>query len=214
MNLGDGLVFEVENGKPKLVLAHCGESKAFGKMGFCKVPPKNRQPKATAISKQGPKAEERWQGDRKCRDVSGGVSPAEHGSRKTKPKSRTDSCSVMGVVRVPSESKTKSTNETSKVMEKSIKESLVCLTQEQLQQILNSIKVSGQNVRDDSTAHIQNGPATQEEETETVTSAICKDQQINSPGKGNEEKNPERFHSSRPVQHFWRTRAEEKHARA
>ncbi|XP_053508711.1 coiled-coil domain-containing protein 66 isoform X2 [Ictalurus furcatus] len=186
MNLGDGLVFELENGKPKLVLAHCGESKASGKMGFCKVPPKNRQLKATAISKLGPKAEERWQRDRKCRDISRGVNHAEHSSRKTKPQSRTDRCSVIGVVRVPSESKTESANETSNV--KSIKESLVCLTQEQLQQILNSVKASGQNVRDDSTALVQNGPATQEEETETVTSATGKDQQINSPGKGNAEK--------------------------
>ncbi|XP_017306168.1 coiled-coil domain-containing protein 66 isoform X1 [Ictalurus punctatus] len=186
MNLGDGLVFELENGKPKLVLAHCGESKASGKMGVCKVPPKNRQLKATAISKLGPKAEERWQRDRKCRDISRGVNHAEPGSRKTKPQSRTDRCSVIGVVRVPSESKTESANETSNV--KSIKESLVCLTQEQLQQILNSVKASGQNARDDSTAHVQNGPAAQEEETETVTSASGKDKQINSPGKGNAEK--------------------------
>lgn len=56
---------------------------------------------------------------------------------------------------MPSESKTESANETSNV--KSIKESLVCLTQEQLQQILNSVKASGQNARDDSTAHVQNG---------------------------------------------------------
>ncbi|MCI4390295.1 hypothetical protein PGIGA_G00121100 [Pangasianodon gigas] len=184
MNLGDGLMFELENGKPKLVLAHYGESKTSSKMGFCQVPQKNRPPKAAATSKQGPKEEERWQRDRKCRDA-GGVNHTVNG-RKTKVKSRTDHCSVIGVVRLQSESKTKSTNETSNVTEKTVKESLVCLTQEQLQQILNSIKASGQNIQDDSTAHNQNGAATKEEETETVTSVTGKDQQINS--QRNEEK--------------------------
>ncbi|XP_058230277.1 coiled-coil domain-containing protein 66 isoform X2 [Hemibagrus wyckioides] len=180
MNLGDGLMFELENGKPKLVLDHCGESKASSKMGLCQVPQKNRPLKATATSKQGPKEEQRWQRDRKCRDT-GGVNHAEHGSRKGKTTSRADRCSVIGVVRVQSDSKTKSTNETSTVPEKS----LVCLTQEQLQQILNSIKASGQNVQDDSTACNQNGAATkEEEETETLTSATVEEQQE----KGNEEK--------------------------
>ncbi|KAK3536574.1 hypothetical protein QTP86_013769 [Hemibagrus guttatus] len=189
MNLGDGLMFELENGKPKLVLAHYGESKASSKMGFCQVPQTNRPLKATATSKHRPKEEERWQRDRKCRDT-GGVNHTEHGSRKGKMKSRADLCSVIGVVRVQSENKTKSTTETSNVPEKTVKESLVCLTQEQLQQILNSIKASGQNVQDDSTDCNQNGEgaATKEEEIETVTSATVEDQQINSQEKGNEEK--------------------------
>ncbi|KAF7693144.1 coiled-coil domain-containing protein 66 isoform X1 [Silurus meridionalis] len=187
MNLGDGLMFELENGKPKLVLTHYGESKPSSKMGFCQIPQKSRLPNATSTSKQGPKEEERWQKDRKRRDA-GGVNHAEHGSRKTKTKSRTDQCSVIGVVRVQSASKTKSTSEKSNVAEKAVKESLVCLTQEQLQQILNSIKVSDQNDQADSAAHIQNGGATKEEQTETVTSATGKDQQINSQREGNKEK--------------------------
>ncbi|KAK2821522.1 hypothetical protein Q7C36_020865 [Tachysurus vachellii] len=189
MNLGDGLMFELENGKPKLVLAHYGESKASSKMGFYQVSQKNKPLKATATSKQGPKEEERWKRDKKCRDT-GAVNQAEHGSRKSKLKSRTDRCSVIGVVRVQSDEKTKSSNETSNVLEKTVKESLVCLTQEQLQQILNSIRATGQNIQEDSAARIQNGAATKEEETETLPSATVEDQQVNSQKKGNEEKTP------------------------
>ncbi|XP_047663135.1 coiled-coil domain-containing protein 66 isoform X2 [Tachysurus fulvidraco] len=189
MDLGDGLMFELENGKPKLVLAHYAESKASSKMGFYQVPQKNKPLKATATSKQGPKEEERWKRDKKCRDT-GGVNQAEHGSRKSKLKSRTDRCSVIGVVRVQSDEKNKSSNETSNVLEKTVKESLVCLTQEQLQQILNSIRATGQNIQEDSAARIQNGAATQEEETETLPSATVEDQQVNSHEKGNEENTP------------------------
>uniref|UniRef100_A0A4W4FBD6 Uncharacterized protein n=1 Tax=Electrophorus electricus TaxID=8005 RepID=A0A4W4FBD6_ELEEL len=81
--------------------------------------------------------------------------PSERGS--TKDRSNTDRGHIMGVVRVHSESKTKTTDESSKVTEKTVKESLVCLTQDQLQQILNTIQASGQNVQDDSNTHIQNG---------------------------------------------------------
>ncbi|XP_060766014.1 coiled-coil domain-containing protein 66 isoform X2 [Neoarius graeffei] len=177
----DGLMFELENGKPRLVLAHSGETKASSKTGFCLVPQKNRPLRTTATSKQGPK-EERWQRDGKHRNA-GGVNHHEHGSRKTKAKNRTDHCSVVEVVRAQSESNTKSN-----VVQKPVQDSLVCLTQEQLQLILNSIKASGQDVPDNSRVQIQNGAATKEEEIETVTSATGKDQPINSQAKGNEEK--------------------------
>ncbi|KAM9444563.1 coiled-coil domain-containing protein 66 [Clarias gariepinus] len=185
MNLGDGLMFELENGKPKLVLAHCGGSKSSNKMGFCQVTQKNRLQKTAPTPKPGPKEEERWQRDRKCRGTEG-VNHAENGSKKTKTKSRMDRCSVIGVDRVQSDSKTKSTNETSNVIKKTIKESLVCLTQEQLQQLLDSIKSSEQKVQDHTSAHIQNGAATKEEEIETVTSEHGRDQQLNSQEKDEE----------------------------
>ncbi|KTF79426.1 hypothetical protein cypCar_00024125, partial [Cyprinus carpio] len=42
-NLGDGLLFELENGKPRLVLAKYGaESKSTNKKGSCQIPPRNK----------------------------------------------------------------------------------------------------------------------------------------------------------------------------
>ncbi|KAK1799693.1 hypothetical protein P4O66_006231, partial [Electrophorus voltai] len=156
----DGLMFELENGKPKLVLASYGQSKASSKIGFCQFPYRSRtQQKATVISKQYPKESERPQRERKCTGPAGGSHAEQvtaHGRRKTKDRSNTDRGHIMGVVRVHSESKTKTTDESSKVTEKTVKESLVCLTQDQLQQILNTIQASGQNVQDDSNTHIQN----------------------------------------------------------
>lgn len=83
----------------------------------------------------------------------------------------------------------------------------MCLTQEQLQQILNSIKASAQNVQEDDTAHNQNGESWSWSvlylvliaalckqtfsltgaASETVTSETGDNQEINS-GKENEEK--------------------------
>uniref|UniRef100_A0A8B9JPM6 Coiled-coil domain containing 66 n=1 Tax=Astyanax mexicanus TaxID=7994 RepID=A0A8B9JPM6_ASTMX len=164
MNLGDGLMFELENGKPKLVLASYDESRTASKVGHSQVSHKNKAQKSTVPSKQCPKEPERPLKERK----SGAATPAAtnhverlpaHTSRKTKVKVSKDHRNVIGVVRVQSESKTKTTDESSRVTEKTVKESLVCLTQEQLQQILNSIKTSGQNVQEDSksTTHVKNG---------------------------------------------------------
>ncbi|KAG9260193.1 coiled-coil domain-containing protein 66 isoform X3 [Astyanax mexicanus] len=162
--LGDGLMFELENGKPKLVLASYDESRTASKVGHSQVSHKNKAQKSTVPSKQCPKEPERPLKERK----SGAATPAAtnhverlpaHTSRKTKVKVSKDHRNVIGVVRVQSESKTKTTDESSRVTEKTVKESLVCLTQEQLQQILNSIKTSGQNVQEDSksTTHVKNG---------------------------------------------------------
>ncbi|XP_072521923.1 coiled-coil domain-containing protein 66 isoform X2 [Salminus brasiliensis] len=161
MNLGDGLMFELENGKPKLVLASYDESKTSSRLGHSQVSQKSRAQKSTVNSKQCPKEPERPPKERKGGDPAG-VNHAEKATaqvqRKTKVKANKDQRSVIGVVRVQSESKTKATDESSKVTEKTVKESLVCLTHEQLQQILNTIKASGQNVQDDSTAtRVQNG---------------------------------------------------------
>ncbi|XP_062842503.1 coiled-coil domain-containing protein 66 isoform X2 [Trichomycterus rosablanca] len=155
MNLGDGLMFELVNGKPKLVLSHSGESKPSIKMGFCQVPQKGKALKATVSSKQHPKEAEKPQRDKKCRDQ--GDQGTSLITRKTKVKSRTDHGSVM--VRGQSESKTKSTDDSSSATEKTVKENVVCLTQEQLEQIINNIKASGQNAPD-TTVHIQNGGPT------------------------------------------------------
>ncbi|XP_026857612.2 coiled-coil domain-containing protein 66 isoform X2 [Electrophorus electricus] len=205
MNLGDGLMFELENGKPKLVLASYGQSKASSKIGFCQFPYRSRtQQKATVISKQYPKESERPQRERKCTGPAGGSHAEQgmaHGRRKTKDRSNTDRGHIMGVVRVHSESKTKTTDESSKVTEKTVKESLVCLTQDQLQQILNTIQASGQNVQDDSNTHIQNGgPAVGTKEECIVSKAMTSGnaellldrdalRQQSSPGKG-DLKNP------------------------
>ncbi|XP_076850396.1 coiled-coil domain-containing protein 66 isoform X2 [Brachyhypopomus gauderio] len=199
----DGLLFELENGKPKLLLASYGESKVSSKTGFCQLPQKTRtQQKATVISKQCLKESERSQRERKCAGPAGGSRAEQvmvHSRRKTKDRSSSDRTHITGVVRVHSESKTRTTDESSKVTEKTVKESLVCLTQDQLQQILNTIKASGQNVQDDSKTHIQNrGPAVCTNEdgivNETVAGGIAglrldsSVTQESSPGQGDVKK--------------------------
>ncbi|KAL7837676.1 hypothetical protein SRHO_G00273870 [Serrasalmus rhombeus] len=205
MNLGDGLMFELEDGKPKLVLSSYDEPKASSKMGHCQLPYRNRTQKSTVHSKQCPKEPERPQRERKCGDPVG-VNAVEKSTaqtrRKTKVKVNKEHSSVIGVVRVQSESKTKTSDETSKVIEKTMKESLVCLTQEQLQQILNTIKASGQDVQDDSKTHVENrGLAVDTKEqctsSDTVSSGAAEllldssnHRHRSSQGRGTNEKKP------------------------
>ncbi|XP_016112699.1 coiled-coil domain-containing protein 66-like [Sinocyclocheilus grahami] len=74
MNLGDGLLFELDNGKPRLVLAKYGaESKSFNKKGSCRIPP--RKPTHKIINpKQGPPQPDRAEQEKRmfvsgCRQV-------------------------------------------------------------------------------------------------------------------------------------------------
>lgn len=201
MNLGDGLMFELENGKPKLVLASYDESRTSSKVG--QVSHKNKVQKSTVNTKQCPKEPERPLKERKSEDPAATKNAERvttHASRKAKVKVSRDHRSVIGGVRVQSESKTKTTDESSKVTEKSVKQSLVCLTQEQLQQILNSIKASGLNIQEDSaTTHVQNGGLGTKEElasSEPVNSSEAAELLLdssnhrhrNSQGRGNNDK--------------------------
>ncbi|KAI4881038.1 hypothetical protein NFI96_007517, partial [Prochilodus magdalenae] len=192
-----------ENGKPKLVLSSYDESKAFSKVGHCQVPHKNRTQKNTVQSKLGPKEPERPSRQRKCGDPVDQVEKlTAHTRRKTKVKVNKEHGSVIGVVRVQTESKTKTTDESSKVIEKTVKESLVCLTQEQLQQILNTIKTSGQNVQEASKTHLQNGGPTVDTKEQCISSGSVTSgaaellldssnhRHRSSQGKGNNEMKP------------------------
>ncbi|XP_066526934.1 coiled-coil domain-containing protein 66 isoform X2 [Hoplias malabaricus] len=199
MNLGDGLKFELENGKPKLVVASCDESKSWSKVGQYQVPQRTKTQKSTAHVKHSLKEPEKPQRDRKVDH------PVEKGTvlirKKTKVRVNKEHSDVIGVGRVRSESKTKTTDDSSKVTEKMVKESLVCLTQEQLQQILTTIKASGKNEQDETSTDFNNGevPAATKEDGSS-SEAMCSGapellfdssnhRHRNSQGKGNSEKN-------------------------
>ncbi|XP_077088080.1 coiled-coil domain-containing protein 66 isoform X2 [Siphateles boraxobius] len=148
MNLGDGLLFELENGKPRLVLAKCGaESRSNNKKSICRIPPR-KNPQKIINSKQGPPQPGKGEQDRKSRGAAAVSSVGQnvpHGTRGTN-------------ARVQSESDR--TDPSSGTQQR---ESVVCLTQEQFQQILSTINSSN-------TASAQHEPNTHTH-TETVASS-------------------------------------------
>ncbi|XP_056308659.1 coiled-coil domain-containing protein 66, partial [Danio aesculapii] len=136
MNLGDGLLFELENGKPRLVLAKYGaESKTSNKKASGGNPPRKKTLQLIN-SKQGSRQPDRDEHERKYKDAPV-VSSIEQNfmdrPRITNAKRRMDNMSS-GAVRVQSESN----RNHSRILTQQ-KESVVCLTQEQFQQILSSI---------------------------------------------------------------------------
>ncbi|XP_067272440.1 coiled-coil domain-containing protein 66 isoform X3 [Pseudorasbora parva] len=170
MNLGDGLLFELENGKPRLVLAKYGaESKSSNNKGYCRIPPKKKTQKIL-ISKQGPPQPDRAEQERKSRDTPA-VSVRQnitHRPGVTNSKHSTSS----EAVRVQSESGRK---ESCAVAQQ--KESVVCLTQEQFQQILNTINSStAANAQHDSNTHTHTAePVASSEENSHRTTEAAKE---------------------------------------
>ncbi|XP_057181541.1 coiled-coil domain-containing protein 66 isoform X2 [Triplophysa rosa] len=146
MNLGDGLLFELENGKARLVLSKYGaESKSLNHQKFlkssCQVPSKKKSLRIIN-SKQGLTRPEKPEQDNKCKDkptTSYIRQNITHELRKTKNKSwsETSSSRANGVL------SDKKENDSHMVTKK--KESLVCLTQEQFQQILSTINKTTAN---------------------------------------------------------------------
>ncbi|XP_058615397.1 coiled-coil domain-containing protein 66 isoform X1 [Onychostoma macrolepis] len=127
-NLGDGLLFELENGKPRLVLAKYGaESKSSDKKGSCRIPPRNKTHKIIN-SKQCPPQPDKAEKEKRSKNTAA-VSCVGQNSTGG-PKRRSSEA-----VRVQSDS---SRNDS--VTQQ--KESVVCLTQEQFQQILRTISSS------------------------------------------------------------------------
>ncbi|XP_026053400.1 coiled-coil domain-containing protein 66 isoform X1 [Carassius auratus] len=125
-NLGDGLLFELENGKPRLVLAQYGaESKSSNKKGSCQIPPRNKTHKIIN-SKQCPPQPDKAEKVKRSKNTPlvSCVGQKSMGG----PKSRSSE-----VVKAQSDS-------TATGQQK--KESMVCLTQEQFQQILSTISSS------------------------------------------------------------------------
>ncbi|KAA0712504.1 Coiled-coil domain-containing protein 66 [Triplophysa tibetana] len=134
---GDGLLFELENGKARLVLAKYGaESKTLNpQKSSCQVPPKKKSLRIIN-SKQGLTQPEKPEQEIKCKDkptTSYVRQNITHEPRKTKNKSFTETSSsrANGVL------SDKKENDFHTVTKKN--ESLVCLTQEQFQQILSTI---------------------------------------------------------------------------
>ncbi|XP_059425919.1 coiled-coil domain-containing protein 66 isoform X1 [Carassius carassius] len=124
-NLGDGLLFELENGKPRLVLAQYGaESKSSNKKGSCQILPRNKTHKVIN-SKQCPPQPDKTEKVKRSKNtpVVSCVGQKSMGG----PKSRHSEA-----VRVQSDSTATGQK----------KESMVCLTQEQFQQILSTISSS------------------------------------------------------------------------
>ncbi|XP_073699831.1 coiled-coil domain-containing protein 66 [Garra rufa] len=158
----DGLLFELENGKPKLVLAKYGaESKSFNKKGACRIPPKKKTQKLIN-SKQGPPPQpDRAEQEKRSKDTAAVSSVGQnlsHGPRATK-------CGPESVsreaVRVPSDG---GRNDSSSVSQQ--KDSVVCLTQEQFQQILRSISSSSA-----ANTHTHTEPVARSEENCPATTA-------------------------------------------
>uniref|UniRef100_A0A8C1YRM0 Coiled-coil domain containing 66 n=1 Tax=Cyprinus carpio TaxID=7962 RepID=A0A8C1YRM0_CYPCA len=161
MNLGDGLLLELENGKPRLVLAKYGaESKSFNKKGSCRIPPRKTTHKIIN-SKQGPPQPDKAKQEKRSKNTPAVSSVGQnitHGSRMTTAKCRPESTSSEAV-RVQSDS---SRNDSCIVTRQ--KESVVCMTQEQFQQILSTISSS-------SAANAQHDSDTRTHKAEPVASS-------------------------------------------
>ncbi|XP_056095990.1 coiled-coil domain-containing protein 66 [Rhinichthys klamathensis goyatoka] len=128
MNLGDGLVFELENGKPRLVLAKYGaESKSSNKKSSCRIPPR-KNPQKIINSRQGPPQPDKAQQDRKSKGSVGQSLP--HGPRGAGAQHSTSSAAARVMRETDPGAVTRQ------------RESVVCLTQEQFQQILSTINSS------------------------------------------------------------------------
>ncbi|XP_043079006.1 coiled-coil domain-containing protein 66 isoform X3 [Puntigrus tetrazona] len=127
-NLGDGLLFELENGKPKLVLTQVGaESKSSNKKVSCRISPRNKTHKIIN-SKQCPLQPDKVEKEKSSKNTAA-VSCVGQNSTGG-PKRRSSEA-----VRVQSDS---SRNDS--VTQQ--RESMVCLTQAQFQQILSTISSS------------------------------------------------------------------------
>ncbi|XP_008299505.1 LOW QUALITY PROTEIN: coiled-coil domain-containing protein 66 [Stegastes partitus] len=193
MNLGDGLLFELENGKPRLILLSRGVEKNAAKPSF--------RPRApNVLSSRQPSCVEEVQGEerrprqlagrhREARSKAGGAAASfssnttategrsttltsckthEHhkgGGSKVVAKVKTDRhkhSSTVGPLRVNGKTGPAQNTgtrvggkaglkEALTSLETGLKENMVCLTSEQLQQILNTVQTSsnGQHLPDD-----------------------------------------------------------------
>ncbi|KAK7137414.1 hypothetical protein R3I93_017484 [Phoxinus phoxinus] len=136
MNLGDGLVFELENGKPRLVLAkYDAESRSADKKSSCRIPPR-KNPQKTINWKAGPAQPDRAAQERKSKGPPA-VGPVgqnmPRGPRVSDARPRVSDGRPSAVAGVQCESSRTHTPQ---------RESVVCLTQEQFQQILSTINSS------------------------------------------------------------------------
>ncbi|KAJ8361017.1 hypothetical protein SKAU_G00175420 [Synaphobranchus kaupii] len=173
MNLGDGLTFQLEDGKPKLILSTYGVQSKSSKKTVTRTRPQN-----ALKSKQGPeepmvdqpqRAQEKladskkWVGPETTavgrKEQAGPKAPGRTAS-KANPSVNANS-KAHAPVKAPSRAQSAKKAEAnkqvpsrgpSKVTADALKESLVCLTQDQLQQILSTIsRSSGSSPQDQGT---------------------------------------------------------------
>ncbi|RXN13984.1 coiled-coil domain-containing 66-like isoform X1 [Labeo rohita] len=152
--------------KASLLLVHSAnfrgaESKSCNKKNTCRIPPKKKTHKIIN-SKQGPPQPDKAEQEKRSKDapaVSSVGQNISHGPRMTNAKRRPESTSSEAV-RVQSDS---SRNDSCTVTQQ--KESVVCLTQEQFQQILSTISSSSAaNAQHDPNTHTHSEPVASSEE--------------------------------------------------
>ncbi|XP_018580865.1 coiled-coil domain-containing protein 66 isoform X2 [Scleropages formosus] len=156
MNLGDGLVFAFENGKPKIVLSHHTVQLRNSK----EVPSIARPPKVLCKSLQGfdeavPEKPQRGTSSRRktVPDASAirkeNKAPSRFTFKDTSTENRASPLAKFPARARPSRKSEKDqrvpSQKQSKVATESSKESMVCLTREQLQMILNTISQASGN---------------------------------------------------------------------
>ncbi|XP_030634136.1 coiled-coil domain-containing protein 66 [Chanos chanos] len=164
MNLGDGLMFELENGKPRLILTNYGaETKISTKIAQGKRIPQRNKPQKVSLNKSHKQGSRDLHPERPIREKKYTEEHEEQlGFKKSKVKGTSDS-NTKAVARVRSarkaeSGKTTTTDGATEITQTSVKDSLVCLTQEQLQQILSTInKTSALNASDGSNTLDQTG---------------------------------------------------------
>ncbi|KAJ8259896.1 hypothetical protein GJAV_G00174680 [Gymnothorax javanicus] len=186
MNLGDGLTFQLENGKPKLILSSCGvqskNSKTVTRTRHQNVL-KTKQDSEDPVGDQPQKVLEKLADSRKIilRETADTgrkelVNQKVLGKIASKANPGVSSnCKVQAPVRAParppSARKTKhmADRALSRVTTGSLKQSLVCLTQEQLQQILSTISQTSATCPQEEGSFSQPKPGKDSPVKETVT---------------------------------------------
>ncbi|XP_065115441.1 coiled-coil domain-containing protein 66 isoform X2 [Paramisgurnus dabryanus] len=193
MNLGDGLLFQLENGKPRLVLAKYGaESKSSNpQKSPCQILPKKKSQRIIN-SEHGLSPPERHKQDKKCREVTSISYKAQHiadGNRKTINTGRSE-VRFRGIDSIQSE---RNGNDSSTATN----QNLVCLTQKQFQQILSTIN-STNNLQ----THTAKPVASSEEKSPTVTTPeglfLC--------GNNNRQRVEEEKKDTEPLSHDQQSR--------
>uniref|UniRef100_W5N752 Coiled-coil domain containing 66 n=1 Tax=Lepisosteus oculatus TaxID=7918 RepID=W5N752_LEPOC len=160
MNLGDGLKFEIQDGKPKLILSNYGlehknSKKVAEELGTEKAqraPVKRTGPKTTASEAEVVELESR----------EGLKVPGKAGVGTVKENPKTGRIHTTAAVKTQTNKRTEGPRQPisgpRKVSAETLRESLVCLTQEQLQQILSTISQASRSVPRDPSAHSQPPP--------------------------------------------------------
>ncbi|KAK1902233.1 Coiled-coil domain containing protein 66 [Dissostichus eleginoides] len=175
MNLGDGLLFELENGKPKLILLSHGAEKNPAKQLSFKPRAANilnsRQPSCVEEAQGGERPARQQLGRRReTKSKAGGAAASftsnttTGGRSSTLVSSKTHDYLKGGNVKVVAKPQSSGSQAGGKVGLKDsqagghagLKDSVVCLTSEQLQHILHSVHTSNQS------QHTPEGPRSQD----------------------------------------------------